>query len=135
MQCFISLRKTALFLFFIMSLKPTLSTGTNEVPRRMVGGYSPANVRDSNVIEAAELVVRNLKEGQGPIERYNFEFPAGSGTSGNFEIKILDASQQVSFYVMFLLLYVFFAARCLLLNVSYLLMISRLFRYNSIIYF
>ena len=96
-----------------MSMKPTLSKGTNEVLRRMVGGYTPANVRDPSVIEAAELVVRNLKEGQGPIDRYTFDFPAGSGTSGNFEIKILDASQQVSFYVVIFICF-FSTARCLL---------------------
>ena len=73
------------------------SKEVRRVARRMVGGYTPANVQDPSVIEAAELVVKNLKEGQGPIERYSFEFPVGSGTSGNFEIKILEASQQVSF--------------------------------------
>jgi hypothetical protein len=80
--------------------------------RRMVGGYTPANVQDQSVIEAAELVVQNLKEGQGPIERYTFEFPVGSGTSGNFEMKILEASQQVSlvFYILCYYLYIMYYA-------------------------
>jgi hypothetical protein len=78
----------------------------------MVGGYTPANVQDQSVIEAAELVVQNLKEGQGPIERYTFEFPVGSGTSGNFEMKILEASQQVSlvFYILCYYLYIMYYA-------------------------
>jgi len=80
--------------------------------RRMVGGYTPANVQDQSVIEAAELVVQNLKEGQGPIERYTFEFPVGSGTSGNFEMKILEASQQVSLVsaciLYFMLLFIYY---------------------------
>lgn len=134
MQLFVSLEKTVLFLFFIMSMKPTLSTGTNEVPRRMMGGYSPANVRDPSVIEAAELVVRNLKEGQGPIDRYSFDFPAGSGTSGNFEIKILDASQQVSF---FMSCFNMFFSFCSLLAVYYLLLYNGddLDSSNTILYF
>lgn len=64
----------------------------------IVGGYSPANPRDPSVIEAAEVVVTKLKQGQGPIDKYSFDFPVGSGTSGNFEIKILGASQQVSMH-------------------------------------
>ena len=60
----------------------------------MMGGYSPADANSKEVMTAAELVVNSLRHGQGPIENYSFAFPMGE--QGNFDVKILDASKQVS---------------------------------------
>ncbi|GFH51109.1 hypothetical protein CTEN210_07585 [Chaetoceros tenuissimus] len=81
----------------VMSENNSVPNHQTQIRRRTqaVGGYTPANPRDPSVIEAAEVVVTKLKQGSGPIADYSFDFPVGNGTSGNFEIKILGASQQV----------------------------------------
>lgn len=99
-----SYRKVFILLLALLGLLSVMSEN-NSVPNHQtqirrrtqaVGGYTPANPRDPSVIEAAEVVVTKLKQGSGPIADYSFDFPVGNGTSGNFEIKILGASQQVS---------------------------------------
>ncbi len=60
----------------------------------MVGGYRPIETDDELVIEAAELVVNNLRSGEGPSDNYSFVFPKGD--SSTFDVKVLIAASQVS---------------------------------------
>ncbi len=94
-----SSRKVFILLLALLgSLSVMSENNFVQIRRRtqIVGGFTPANPRDPSVIEAAEVVVTKLKQGSGPIADYSFDFPVGNGTNGNFEIKILGASQQVS---------------------------------------
>ena len=61
-----------------------------------VGGYSHIDTDDDQVIRAAELVVNNLRhgEGGGDIGNYSFDFPSDLG--GVLDVKVLNASKQVS---------------------------------------
>lgn len=51
---------------------------------------------DPQVITAAELVLRNLTQGKGPIERYSFLLTSESEDSRKLKVQVVEASKQVS---------------------------------------
>jgi hypothetical protein len=96
MQKFNSIKFIIFFLILCMTISSSESSQYNESHRRMVGGYSPVETDDPQVITAAELVLRNLTQGKGPIERYSFLLTSDSEDSRKLKVEVVEASKQVS---------------------------------------
>jgi ribosomal protein S16 len=100
MHKFNSFKFIIVFLIVCMTISSSESNKYNESHRRMVGGYSPVETNDPQVILASELVLRNLTQGKGPIEKYSFLLTSQSEDSQHFQVKVVEASQQVSVCVL-----------------------------------
>lgn len=93
-----ALKLSVILLVFFMTISSSNSqTISHESHRRMVlGGFSPVDTTDPQVVTAGELVVHNLTHGKGPTDKYSFLLTSDSDDSRRFEMKVLEASQQVS---------------------------------------